>query len=123
MALMMLYAVINGIPIKQIVRYVTVPFTASAGVDITDTIGCTSISSNAIPTIATPMNKTMVLPTALDACFLLSAPIACAILTVVPIARPTIITVIICMICEPTDTAVVLATPSYCPIINKSAIP
>ena len=119
----MLYAVINGIPIKQIVRYVTVPFTASAGVDITDTMGCTSISNNAIPTTATPMNKTMVLPTAFDACFLLSPPTACAILTVVPIARPTIITVIICMICEPTDTAVVLATPSYCPIINKSAIP
>jgi len=30
---------------------------------------------------------------------------------------------IICMPCEPMDTAVVLATPSNCPMINKSAIP
>ena len=44
-------------------------------------------------------------------------------LTVVPMARPTIITVSICITCEPMETAVVLATPSNCPMMNRSAMP
>ena len=44
-------------------------------------------------------------------------------LTVEPIARPTIMTVSICMTCEPTETAVVLATPSNWPMMNRSASP
>ena len=43
--------------------------------------------------------------------------------TVVPMARPTIITVIICITWLPTDTAVVLATPLNCPMMNRSAMP
>ena len=87
------------------------------------TMGCTSISSRAIPARATPINKTAVFPITRETRLWSFAPMACAILTVVPIARPTIITVIMCIICEPMDTAVVLATPSYCPMMNKSAIP
>ena len=51
------------------------------------------------------------------------APIALAIRTVVPIARPMMTTVNICIICAPLDTAVVLATSQYCPMTNKSANP
>ena len=43
--------------------------------------------------------------------------------TVVPIASSTIITVSMCITCEPTDTAVVASTPAYCPMINRSAMP
>ena len=38
-------------------------------------------------------------------------------------ASPTSMTVIMCMTCEPTDTAVVLATPSNWPTMNRSAMP
>lgn len=65
-------------PIKLTRRYAMVPSTASAGVDMTRTIGCTRASSS---------------------------------------------TVSICMICEPMETAVVPATPSNCPIMNRSAMP
>ena len=58
MELMMLYAVMNGIPMKQIVRYARVPSAASAGVDITETMGFTSTSSTAISTSATVRNST-----------------------------------------------------------------
>ena len=44
-------------------------------------------------------------------------------LTVDPMARPTIMTVIICMTWLPMETAVVPATPSNCPIIKRSAMP
>ena len=40
-----------------------------------------------------------------------------------PMASPTIITVSICMTCDPTETAVVSATPLNCPMMNKSAMP
>ena len=41
----------------------------------------------------------------------------------IPMASPTIMTVSICITWEPMDTAVVLATPSNWPMINRSAIP
>ena len=44
--LIMLYAVIKGMPIKQMVRYAAVPPMASVGVDIAKTIGRTSTSKN-----------------------------------------------------------------------------
>ena len=44
-------------------------------------------------------------------------------LTVAPIASPRIMTVSMCITCEPMDTAVVLASPSYRPIIKRSAKP
>ena len=43
--------------------------------------------------------------------------------TVTPMARPTIITVTMCMIWLPMDTAVMLAVPSNWPMMNKSAMP
>ena len=48
---------------------------------------------------------------------------AWAMETVAPIASPTIITVSMCITCEPMETAVVLATPSNCPMMNRSAMP
>ena len=51
------------------------------------------------------------------------APTAWPIETVEPMARPTIITVSMCITWEPTDTAVVLATPSNWPMIKRSAMP
>lgn len=71
-------------PIKQTCRYAMVPSTASTGVDMTRTMGCTRASSSTVSTSET---------------------------------------VSICMICEPMETAVVLATPSNCPMINRSAMP
>ena len=123
MELIMLYAVIKGMPIKQTVRYATVPSTASAGVDITETMGCTSKSSSTVRATDTETKRTTVFPTACAVFLLSPAPIFCAMLTVVPMASPTIITVSMCMTWEPTETAVVLATPSNCPMMNKSAIP
>ena len=105
------------------VRQDIVPITASCGVDITVTIGFVSKSSTVISTRATPINRITVFPIPSATRFLSLLPIACPMLTVVPMASPTSITVIICMTCEPMDTAVVLATPSNCPMINKSAIP
>ena len=69
------------------------------------------------------MNIVTVFPTHTAASLCLFPPTAWPIDTVEPMARPTIITVSMCITWEPTDTAVVLATPSNCPIINKSAIP
>ena len=119
----MLYAVINGIPIKHIVRYVTVPETASFGMPITPTRGLTRIRSSIVHTAESVMNKVIVLPTA-DAVFFLSpAPAALPITTVVPIASPTIITVIMCIIWLPLVIAVIASTPLNLPVIYKSAIP
>ena len=85
--------------------------------------GRTDAKSKTVKTTERLKNSTAVFPTFCDTCFFLPPPTACPMLTVVPIARPTIITVSICITCEPTDTAVVLATPSNCPTMNKSAIP
>ena len=120
---MILYAVINGIPIKQIVRYRIVPSTASAGVDITLTIGLTAAINTTINTRAIPMNMVTVFPIASDAFLQSFAPMQRPIITVAPIASPTSMTVSICMIWLPIDTAVVLLTRPNCPTINKSAIP
>ena len=121
--LMMLYAVMNGMPRKQMVRYAAVPPTASSGVDMTAAMGRTSSRRRTVSVTETAIKSSTVFPMSCAACFRFSAPTACAMLTVVPIASPTIITVSICMTCEPMETAVVLATPSNCPMINRSAIP
>lgn len=100
----------------------TIP-TAASGVDMTAVIGRRSSSSPAVSTSESDRNSVTVLPVAAAACGRSSAPMARAIETVVLIASPTIMTVIICMTCEPTATAVVPATPSYWPMMNRSAIP
>ena len=123
MELVMLYAVINGMPIKQTVRYRTVPSTASAGVDIMPTIGRTRMSKSAASPTDSAINSVTVLPTASDAFFRSPPPTACPMVTVVPMARPTSITVSICITCEPMETAVVSATPLNCPTMNRSAMP
>lgn len=69
------------------------------------------------------MNSDTVLPMAAVACLWSPAPVARAMHTVVPMARPTIMTVIMCMTWLPMDTAVVLATPSNWPMMNRSAMP
>ena len=90
---------------------------------MTVTIGRTSSSSAAVSTSESAMKSETVLPTSCAARLRSPAPTACPMLTVVPMASPTIITVSICITCEPTDTAVVAATPSYCPMMNRSAMP
>ena len=42
---------------------------------------------------------------------------------VAPITSPAVMTVSICITCEPMDTAVVLASSSYRPIIKRSDKP
>ena len=110
-------------PAKQMMRYRTVPPTASSGVDMTLTIGRTSRTRTAVMAADTSMNSVTVLPTQAETRFLSLAPTARPMDTVVPMARPTIMTVSICMTWLPIETAVVDATPSYCPIMKRSARP
>ena len=97
--------------------------TDSAGVDITFTIGLTAKSSTSVKIRDNAINKVIVFPMASEVCFLFWAPMDWPILTVAPIASPTIITVIMCITWLPMETAVVLFMPLNCPMINKSAMP
>lgn len=99
------------------------PSTASAGVDMTATMGRTQASSPAVNTSESPKNSVTVLPVTAAAWRRSPAPTARPMQTVVPMASPTIMTVSICMTWLPMDTAVVLATPSNWPTMNRSAIP
>ena len=62
-------------------------------------------------------NSTTVFPMIPLMRFLSPLPTARAMLTVVPMASPTTITVIMCITCEPTETAVIEAAPSNWPMI------
>ena len=95
--LIMLYAVIKGIPRKQILKYIAVPAAASCGVDMTLTMPFTEKNKTIVNTIESIINNVTVFPVSAAALFLSLAPIACPILTVAPIARPTIITVSMCI--------------------------
>lgn len=118
---MILYAVINGIPIKQPVRYAAVSLIASFGVDMAETIGWTKRSKRTVSATETAINSVTVFPISCAAPFRSPAPTACPMLTVVPIARPTIMTVSMCITCEPTETAVVLARPQTV-LINSATV-
>ena len=113
----------NGMPAKQMRRYAAVPSTAASGVDMTATMGRTASSSAAVSTAERARNSTAVLPTQAEARRRSPAPTACAMFTVEPMASPTIITVSMCMTCDPTDTAVVSATAPNWPMMNRSAMP
>ena len=110
-------------PIKQTVKYCTVPATASGGVDITDTMGRTRISSAAVTTADTAINSVAVLPMMAQVLSRSFAPTARPMVTVEPMASPTIITVSMCMTWLPMETAVVLSIPLNRPMINRSAMP
>ena len=72
--LMMLYAEMNGMPMKQMVRYCTVPGTASAGTPIRPTSGRTAATSTVVKPRETAMNRVTVLPMAASASRILPAP-------------------------------------------------
>ena len=99
------------------------PATASSGVFTTATIKSVKNSNNPVRSKDTIKNTVTVLPMQYLNFSLSLAPTAWAIHTVVPIDKPTIMTVIICMICEPMDTAVMLSTPSNWPMMKRSAKP
>ena len=65
----------------------------------------------------------MVLPAALAALPRSPAPMLRLMVTVVPMARPTMTTVSMCITWDPTDTAVMAAASQYCPVMNRSAMP
>ena len=121
--LMMLYAVMNGMPMKQMVRYCTVPGTASAGTPIRPTSGRTAATSTAVKPRETAMNRVTVLPMAASASRILPAPTAWPMMTVEPMASPTMITVSMCMTWLPLATAVMLSTPQNRPVMYRSAMP
>lgn len=100
-----------------------VPSSACAGVDIAIAIGLLRRRSAAVSIMESPMNRVVVLPMQDAVLLSLPPPTAWPMLTVDPIASPTIMTVIMCMTWDPMETAVVLATPSYWPIMKRSAIP
>ena len=104
---------INTINIYNLSKYMALDINARS----------TSSISAAVSTTETSMNSVTVFPKQADMRFWSPAPTARPIDTVVPIASPTIMTVSMCMTWLPTETAVVDATPSYWPIINKSASP
>ena len=93
------------------------------GVDMTATIGRTSARKTTIRATDTAMNSETVLPMMAEIFLWSWAPMARPMLTVVPMASPTIMTVIMCMTWLPTETAVVEAAPSYWPMMNRSAMP
>ena len=97
MALMILYAVTNGMPRKQIVKYCFVPATAADGVAISAVIGPVRNSSPAVRQTDSPINRVTVLPIWAAAFSALPAPTSFAMHTVAPMASPTIMTVSICM--------------------------
>ena len=98
-------------------------FTASAGVDMAFTMGSMHKVSNTAAATERLKNKVTVFPIVTSTCFSFFAPVSWPMETVVPIASPTIITVIICIIWLPIETAVVLSTALNCPTIYRSAIP
>ena len=71
-----LYAVMNGIPEKQIVRYLTVSATASCGADMSLVMGFTSKSSKTVSKAEISMKIVTVFPMADAALRLLFAPTA-----------------------------------------------
>ena len=71
--------------------------TACVGVDIISTIGFTKNNKIHVKTMEIPKNKVIVFPMIFDVSFFNFAPTDLPIITVVPIAIPTIITVIICI--------------------------
>ncbi len=86
-------------------------------------MGFTEISSRAMRAIEPSRNIVTVFPTERAAFSLFPSPTARPIVTVDPIARPTSITVSMCMTWEPMETAVMLAVPLNWPIMNRSAMP
>lgn len=107
--------------LKQMVRYAAVSLIASFGVDMAETIGWTKRSKRTVSATETAINSVTGFPISCAAPFRSPAPTACPMLTVVPIARPTIMTVSMCITCEPAETAVVLARPQTI-LINSATV-
>ena len=97
MLLITLYAVIKGTPAKQMPRYSLVSPTASAGVSITFVIKFTQSSSPTVIAAANIAKNATDAPTVLAAARSSPAPTCLPIRTVAPMAKPTIITVSICI--------------------------
>ena len=76
-------------PAKQTIRYRTVPSAASAGVDIIETMGSTRTSSRRVTPADTAINSVAVLPMMREAFSRSFAPTARPMVTVDPIASPT----------------------------------
>ena len=97
--------------------------TASSGVDMMATMCGNAMTITAASATDTPRNSVTVLPMERDAACMSRPPTARAIVIVVPIARPTMMTVTMCMTWLPMDTAVMLAAPWNWPMIKRSAMP
>ena len=121
--LRMLYATMNGMPAKQMRRYAMAPGTASGGVDSRCTIGCVSPSRANVAAAAIIVKRETVFPIARRMPSSSSAPTKRPIMTVVPMARPTIMTVTMCMTCEPIETAEMTSAPLKRPAMSRSASP
>ena len=121
--LRMLYATIKGMPAKQMRRYARAPGTASGGVDSSWTIGCVSPSRAHVASAAIIAKRVIVFPMARRMPSSSSAPTKRPIMTVVPMARPTIMTVTMCMTCEPIETAEMTSAPLKRPAMSRSASP
>ena len=75
------------------------------------TIGFTKYSKTTVRQMESSMNSVTVLPMDWFTCSRSLAPTARPIMTVVPMASPTIMTVSMCMTWLPMETAVVALTP------------
>lgn len=104
-------------------RYTLVSSTASAGVSITSVIKFTESRSPIVSAAANTAKNTTEAPTVFAAPRSSPAPTYLPIRTVAPMAKPTIITVSMCITWLPTATAVVVPEPLYRPTTNRSAMP
>ena len=110
-------------PPKQIRIYETVCSTDSWGTCSTDTSGRVPSSSTAVSTMPSTRNIHMVVPMVFPASSGFFSPMCCPIITVVPMARLVIISVIICMKVLPVPTAEMLdAVPNW-PTTKRSTAP
>ena len=84
---------IKGTPAKQTVRYCLASGTASAGVDSAARMPSVNSSSRAVAAREKTVKMTAVLPMQLEAARRSPAPMERLMATVLPMARPTMMTV------------------------------
>ncbi len=113
----------NTAPAEQIRTYSTVPSKASAGACISTASWGAASSSAAVATTATTRNRQMPLPTACPASSGLPSPIFWPSSTVMPMARPVMTMVTVCMIWLPVETAEISAAVPNFPTTCRSTAP
>ncbi len=77
----------------------------------------------AVRTIPITPNRRTPVPMVLPTSRVFPAPICCPITTVIPIAKPVIMFVIVCVICDPVETPETSDASAKCPTTIRSTAP